>query len=77
MYTYKNKTDQDLVLVGHGVVKAGEEFTSVTIIENPNIEFVSQEQNEHTNSVVGTEAPQPNAVTDAHPVNQENNQGIN
>jgi hypothetical protein len=57
-------------------VKAGAEFKTQTIIENPNVEFVSQDQDEHKNSVVGTEAPQPNAVTDAQPVNQESNQGI-
>lgn len=40
MYKYKNKTDQDLTLVGLGIVKAGAEFQSPVFIENPNIELL-------------------------------------
>lgn len=38
---YKNITDQDLVLVGFGVVAAGETIESEVLIESPNLEAVS------------------------------------
>lgn len=67
MFKYKNKTDQDIDLIGVGTVKAGEEFSSVTELRNPAIELVGSDD-QHAQGVVGTEAPQPNAVINAQPV---------
>lgn len=67
MYEYKNKTENDIDLVGHGVVKAGAVIRTTIPINNPNLELVS-ENKEQPNSVVGTEAAQPNAVINAQPV---------
>lgn len=65
MYKYKNKTTQELLIPGVGVVAAEGEIDSPTRIENPNLELVSSD---NTNSVVGTEAPQPTAVAEANKV---------
>lgn len=40
-YRYKNRTDKDLVLIGVGVVKAGEVIESDEQIENQNLEPVA------------------------------------
>lgn len=40
MYKYKNESDQDLDLIGIGQVKAGQEFSSPRLIENPNIKIL-------------------------------------
>lgn len=40
-YRYKNTTDQDLTIVGVGVVKAGKVIETDDEIENPNLEPVS------------------------------------
>lgn len=66
-YKYKNVSDQDIDLVGHGTVKAGAEITTLTPVTNANFELVGQDD-QHTQGVVGTEAPQPNAVINATPV---------
>lgn len=39
-YRYKNTTDNDLILVGVGVVEAGKEVESTEPIENPSLEAV-------------------------------------
>lgn len=67
MYEYKNVSKNDIDLVGHGTVKAGAVIITATAINNPNLELV-KENKEQPNSVVGTEAPQPNAVINATPV---------
>lgn len=59
MYKYKNVSGQNQIVPGIGYVKAGEEIDSNSPIENANFELVSETNNK---SVVGTEAPQPNAV---------------
>lgn len=43
-YTYKNNTDNALELPNIGVVPAHAEFTSSRVIENPNIEVISEKQ---------------------------------
>lgn len=65
-YKYKNKSGQSLMIPGVGVVAADGEINSATPLENANLELVEQTQ---TNNVVATEAPQPNAVIQAQPVN--------
>ncbi|MFN3004984.1 MULTISPECIES: hypothetical protein [Mycolicibacterium] len=40
-YRYKNTTDQDLTIVGVGVVEAGKVIESDTPVDNPNLEPVS------------------------------------
>lgn len=59
--TYKNKTDQDLVIPNIGICKAGETIESPIKIENPNFEEVdSQPQQPAT----------PAPVTPAKPAEQ-------
>ena len=41
MNTYKNKTDRTLVLPGIGVIKPNGTIQSEKLIENPNIERIS------------------------------------
>lgn len=65
MNQYKNKSSYEQVVIGHGVVKPGAVISSRSPIENPNFELVS---NNPDSTVVGTEAPQPNAVIEAQPV---------
>lgn len=58
MYTYKNKTDYAFSVIGVGIVEAGQEFQSETLIENPNIEI--------TGGLEETAAPAPEqAVAEA------------
>lgn len=66
LYEYKNTTNQDVDLVGHGIVKAGAVIRTEEPINNPNLELVSEPK--QPNSVVGTEVEQPNVVTNAQPV---------
>lgn len=40
-YRYKNTTDQDLTIIGIGVVEAGKVIESDDPIDNPNLELVS------------------------------------
>lgn len=63
-YKYKNKTNQNQIIPGVGQVEANGEIVSNQPIENPNFEFID-ETGPQKNSVVGTEARQPGAVTDA------------
>lgn len=65
MYKYKNETDQDMAIVGKGVVQAGQVVESKSPIENPNLTLIEAPKN---GAIVGTEHTQPNAVTDATPV---------
>lgn len=67
MYKYKNTSNQDQIVPGVGEAKAGEEIVARAPIENPNFEYVGEVKNEN-NSVVGTEAQQPNAVTEANKI---------
>ena len=67
-YKYKNE-GSDIDLVGIGTVKAGSEFDSINPVNHPQIKLVSTDTGDQPNSVVGTEAPQPNAVINAQPVN--------
>lgn len=39
-FKYKNISEQDQVLIGHGVVKAGATVVADQKIENPNFELV-------------------------------------
>lgn len=39
-YRYKNTTDQDLTIVGVGVVEAGKVIETDDPIDNPNLELV-------------------------------------
>lgn len=39
-YRYKNTTDQDLTIVGIGVVEAGKVIETDDPIDNPNLELV-------------------------------------
>lgn len=71
MYRYKNETDQDLTIVGVGVVKPGEEFKSRRLIESVNLTILDRST---PGSVIGTEAPQPGAVTEAERVGDVPNQ---
>lgn len=64
MYTYKNKMPYDLTVPGLGIVKANGEFQTPQFIESPQFELISGPDEPAGNSVVGTEAPQPNAVVD-------------
>lgn len=41
IYRYKNTTDHDLTIVGIGVVEAGKIIESADLIENPNLQLVS------------------------------------
>ncbi|WP_425005774.1 hypothetical protein [Mycolicibacterium sp. S3B2] len=43
-YRYKNTTDQDLTVIGVGVVGAGKTIESDEIIENPNLTPVTQKK---------------------------------
>jgi len=65
MHQYKNKSTEEQVVIGHGIVKPGAIIQSRSPIENPNFELVSSNPE---STVVGTEAPQPNAVIEAQPV---------
>lgn len=40
-YKYRNTSDSELVIPNVGVVKAGQEISSETPIDNPNLEVVS------------------------------------
>lgn len=40
-YTYKNRTDEDLTVIGVGVVKAGATITTDREVNNPNLELVN------------------------------------
>lgn len=72
-HKYKNESGKDQTLIGVGIVKADGEVVVERPIENPNFKYVGEvETNKTANSVVGTEAPQPNAVTEASPVSDAN-----
>lgn len=43
-YTYRNKTDRELTLMGVGVVEAGGEITTDEPVTNPNLELVKGPQ---------------------------------
>lgn len=43
-YRYKNTTDHDLVLVGIGIVEAGKIIETDQIVENPNLQPVSDDK---------------------------------
>lgn len=75
-YKYKNVTDNEMWLPGIGRVQGGQEFVSSHNIENPNIELVEEVQEAApAETVVATQAPQPNMVTDLTPVTGEQNNG--
>lgn len=63
MYTYKNTSDQDLVLVGIGEVEAGGELKSAVVIENSSLKLVDAPEQ----STV--QQPEPEAV-EATPVTE-------
>lgn len=70
MFKYKNKTDQEQIIPGVGVVGANGEVVTRAPLENPNFEYAGEVQSEN-NSVVGTEAQQPNAVVQANKLDGE------
>jgi len=67
-YKYKNE-GSDIDLVGIGTVKEGAEFTALNPVVHPQIKLVNLDAGDTPGSIVGTEAPQPNAVINAQPVN--------
>lgn len=68
-YRYQNTSDSELVLMGFGTVAAGAEIIAERPIENPNFKYLGKVE-----PVVGTQAAQPNAVTEA---TLQNNEEIN
>lgn len=44
VYCYKNVTDQELAVVGIGVVEAGKTFESQEPVDNPNLELVADKK---------------------------------
>lgn len=44
MYKYKNISDQDLVIIGVGEVKAGKIIESEVILNNSNLQIVGDER---------------------------------
>lgn len=61
MYTYKNKTDQELVLIGIGKVAPNQEFQTATKIENPNIALINDHQPQ-PEAVAASQVPASNPV---------------
>lgn len=43
-YRYKNVTDQELIVVGVGVVGAGNTFECEEPVDNPNLELVTDKK---------------------------------
>lgn len=80
MYRYKNKTDQQLTIVGVGIIKPGEEFKARRLIESANLEVLGG-PDDTSESIVGKQAPQPGAITEADrvgdvPTDTNNQEGI-
>lgn len=59
MYTYKNMSDQDLVLVGIGEVEAGGELKSAVVIENSSLKLVDAAQQSTVQQPQAAETPVP------------------
>jgi hypothetical protein len=76
MYKYKNNTDEEQIIPGVGVVDAHAEVVTQAPLENPNFSYVGEVETE-TNSIVGTEAQQPNAVVQADKVSDTPNTEVN
>lgn len=66
MRKYKNVSAVEQVIVGVGVVPAGQEFITHHEIENPNIEDLGEV--DEPSQVVGVQTKQPQAVVDPVPV---------
>lgn len=66
MYKYKIKNGSDAFLPGIGATVNGV-ITTDQPIENANFELIEDQQPEQA-SVIATEAPQPNVITEAAPV---------
>lgn len=66
MYKYKIKNGTDAFLPGIGATVGGV-ITTEYPIENANFELIETQQPEQA-SVVATEAPQPNVITEAAPI---------
>lgn len=64
MFTYKNKSKTALVLVGVGTIEAGQTFRTDVEVNHPLVELVTPDKQ----GIVGTEASQPNAITDANKI---------
>ena len=64
MYTYKNVSEQDQIVIGHGEVEAGSTIESETEIENPNFELVA------TPTPAITELPPPPATPQLPEINE-------
>lgn len=64
---YKNVSDTEQVIVGVGTVVPGQEFQSHRVIENPNIQVLSEVQ-EQDNKITGVSQSGDNAVTEAEQV---------
>lgn len=41
-YTYINKTDQELTVIGVGIVEAGGKITTDIEVNNPNLELIEE-----------------------------------
>lgn len=73
-FTYRNKTDRELLIVGAGRVAPNETIESAIVLENANLELVKSPE---SSSIVGTEQPQSEVITNAQPIESteiENNE---
>lgn len=64
-FTYRNKTDHELTIIGAGLIAPNATITSDIPLENANLELIDSPE---PTSIVGTEVQQPSVITDAHPV---------
>ncbi len=63
-YKYKNVSESDQALIGHGYVKPGESIETDTVIENPNFKYEGEVT---TGTLIeAVTQPQDNAVTEAN-----------
>ncbi|HSH31211.1 MAG TPA: hypothetical protein VK963_00925 [Candidatus Saccharimonadales bacterium] len=58
-YTYQNTSDQELMLVGFGVVAGGGTIETDDIIENPNFKLVSGNSSDEPTHAPTTQTPAP------------------
>lgn len=72
MYKYKNISQNVQTLSGVGDVKPGDVITVDHVIENPNFKYEGSTESAQ-GGVIGTQAPQENAVTEATKVQEQTN----
>ena len=71
-FTYKNISNNELELMGFGVVEKGGVITTDTAVDNPNFKLQGEVENESqpvvNEPIFAVQEVQPNVVTEAEPI---------